>query len=210
MHIMNEYGMPAKGKWCLIWIRALVFTPSPISWNVSYHPCRMYHVHPRSFQNPLTTSMINDRKNNWASKERDRGREMTGKPERGWGPKDLYQDMRGIVQSSVCLFFIYLSLVLSFSHLPQAFFFLCGLQEKSLIRRAEHKVQPRPEGHRSILHLLGEIYFPSPYQTHQMSGRKGTGFGGKLHTWRLISKTYERSLEGMAHYESNRVHKVGT
>lgn len=135
---------------------------------------------------------------------------MTGKPERSWGPKDLYQDTRGIVQSSVCLFFIYLSLTLSFSHLPQAFFFLCGLQEKSLIRSTEHKVQPRPEGHGSILHLLGEIYFPSQYQTHQMLRRKGTGFGGKLHTWSLISQTYQRVLEGTAHYESNHVHKVGT
>lgn len=122
---------------------------------------------------------------------------MTVKPERGWGPKDLYQDTQGIVQSSVCLFFIYLSL--SFPHLPQAFFFLCGLQEKSLICSAKHKVQLRPEGHGSILHLLGEIYFPSPYQTHQMSKRKGTGFGGKLHTWPLISQTHERFLEGTAH-----------
>lgn len=75
----------------------------------------MYHVHPCSFQKPLTTSMINDRKNNWASKERDRGRKMTGKPERSWRPKDLYRDTQGIVQSSVCLFFIYLSLFLSLS-----------------------------------------------------------------------------------------------
>lgn len=107
--------MPAKWKW---WRKAW-FGSEPWSLHLLlqaeafptiYHPHHMYHVHPRSFQNPLTTSMINDRKNNWASKERDRGRKMTGKPERGWGPKDLYQDTRGIVQSSVCLFFIYLSL----------------------------------------------------------------------------------------------------
>lgn len=103
-----------------------------------------------------------------------------------------YRETRGIVQSSVCLFFTYLSLSFSFFYLPWAFFFLCGLQEKSLIHWAEHKVQPRPEGHGSILHLLGEIYFPSPYQTHQMSRRKGTGFGGKRHAWPLISQTYKR------------------
>ncbi|KAG7329606.1 hypothetical protein KOW79_007780 [Hemibagrus wyckioides] len=42
----------------------------------------------------------------------------------------------------------------SLDYISGAFFFLCGLQEKSLIRSAKHKVQPRPEGHGSILHLL--------------------------------------------------------
>lgn len=180
-----------------IWNRAPVFTPSPkpttpLRGRVSRSLSAPFRI--------LTTSMINDRKNNWASKRRDRGREMTGKPERSWGPKDLYRDTRGIVQSSVCLFFISrsfpFSLPLTF---PRHFFFLYGLQEKSLIRRVKRKVQPRPEGRGSILHLLGEIYFPSPYQTHQMSRRKGTGFGGKLHTWPLISQTYERFLEDTAH-----------